>query len=209
MAKIKDGMFGGFSGKIGNLIGMRYADGTFGIRSVPSVINNPQTPAQQTIRIGFGLCAGLFKVVSPFVEQGLKHVSGKKPRGAFISKNSRFALGGDYPDLHLDYRYLQVANGQLMPADQAAVEWNGQGNLEFFWSDNSGEGGANATDQVMLLVINPAKKDSRYVLKGSSRADGHQVVEIPSEYEGDELHAYIAFTAKNGKMVSDSVYVLS
>lgn len=207
MARMKDGIFGGFSGKIGNVVGVRYPDGTYGVRSVQSVVNNPQSPAQQTIRIGFSLCASLFKVARPFLEHGLRHVSGKKPRGAFISSNSRTALGGTYPDLHIDFRYLKVADGQLMPADQPVVEWNGDGNLAFFWSDNSGEGGAKADDQAMLLVINPVKKDCVYSLKGNSRASGEGVLEIPSGYAGDELHAYIAFISKNGGMVSDSAYV--
>lgn len=207
MAKMKNGILGGFSGKIGNVVGVEHPDGTYSMRSVPEHVKNPQSEAQQTGRIGLGLCSGLVKVILPFAEQGFGHLPYKSVRGAFVSKNSRTALGGVYPDLHIDYRFLKVAVGQLLPAREAAVECNDQGDLEFFWDDNSGEGGAKENDRVMLLVINPAKKDCQFTLKGNSRADGSDVLEIPSGYEGDTLHAYIAFASKNGYMVSDSVYL--
>lgn len=198
---------GGFSGKIGNIVGVRNSDGSCTIRSRQAVVNNPQSPAQQTQRVGFGLCASLFKIAEPFVAQGLRNVAGKKPRGAFISLNSRTAIGGTYPDLHIDYQYLTVAEGLLMPADSPVLSWNPDDNLAFSWTDNSGQGIAKADDRAMLLVINPEKKDCLYSLKGNDRSSEQDILEIPNAYRHDELHAYIAFTTSNDTMISDSVYL--
>lgn len=207
MAKIKDGILGGFSGKIGNIVGVRNPDGSFTIRSKRGVVNNPKSPAQQAGRSGFGMCASLFKIVQPFVEHSLRHVDGKKARGAFISLNSRSVMSGVYPDLYLDYRYLKVADGSLLPAANPKAVWNDEGSLAFSWSNNSGEGGARASDRVMLLVINPAKRHIDYIVRGNTRAEGGDVLVILPENRHDELHGYIAFIADNGSIISSSVYV--
>lgn len=57
----------------------------------------------------------------------------------------------------------------------------------------------------MLLVYNPDKKEAVYVLEGATRAIGSFNVNVPTSYNGDELHCFIAFISETGE-VSNSKY---
>lgn len=205
MAKMKDGIFGKLSGKIGKYI---YVDGQTGpyIRSYPKK-NNPQTPAQQNARQNFHSVDRTLKVFMPFVMQGFKTAKANTISGKAKSVNLTSALSGEYPHKYLDYRLMTVAQGLLMPAKNAASSFDANGNLVISWSDNSGEGNARATDRAMLLVYNPELRHSEYILKGATRDTGQDTLAIPPALQDKELHAYIAFISKNETLVSNSVYV--
>ena len=81
------------------------------------------------------------------------------------------------------------------------------GQVSFSWDDNSTGGNANATDKVMVLVYNPGKKESMYVLNGADRTVGSQDVSIPTIYAGDTVELFIAFVSADGKQVSNSIYL--
>ena len=82
------------------------------------------------------------------------------------------------------------------------------GTLTANWTDNSVYGNARPDDQVMLLVYNPAKGESISVLEDpATRTDGSIATTLPGHYSGDTLHAYLAFQAADGSMVSDSSYL--
>ncbi|MCF6182968.1 DUF6266 family protein [Lutibacter sp.] len=56
------------------------------------------------------------------------------------------------------------------------------------------------------MVYNPSKKESTYILAGSERTVGSEIVLIPNTYSGDTVELFIAFVAVDGK-VSNSVYL--
>lgn len=58
MATIRNGVLGGFNGKVGDVIGQNYA-GVSTMRAVPKYVSNPRTPAQQRHRRRMAL-AGSF-----------------------------------------------------------------------------------------------------------------------------------------------------
>jgi len=58
MASIRNGILGGFNGKVGDVIGQNYA-GISTMRAVPKYVSNPKTPAQQYHRKRMAL-AGSF-----------------------------------------------------------------------------------------------------------------------------------------------------
>lgn len=58
MARIRNGVLGGFNGKVGEVIGQNYA-GVSTMRAMPKYVSNPKTPAQQLHRKRMAL-AGSF-----------------------------------------------------------------------------------------------------------------------------------------------------
>ena len=81
------------------------------------------------------------------------------------------------------------------------------GEVTFNWDDNSAEGNANADDKAMLLVYNPDKKESIYVLDGANRTTGSDVLSIPGSYAGDTVHLFMAFVTSDNSTVSNSIYL--
>ena len=206
MARLKGGINGGFIGKVGNVIGVE-RDGKYYVRSANGSINDPKTDAQLAQRMRIGLASTLTKLINPYIQQGFKFVS-RTVRGESISNIMKGAVAGDYPDLYIDYQYLKVASGLLMPPKSATTEFDASGGLSFQWEDNSGESNARAEDRVMLLVINPDLMQCTYELEGAQRSAGHDLIKgMPDSFKEGPLYAYMAFISADGSMVSDSVFV--
>ncbi|HET6527620.1 MAG TPA: DUF6266 family protein [Balneolaceae bacterium] len=206
MAKIKDGIFGGFSGRVGNVVGF-FRNGKYHLRSVAAHAKNPKTKAQQTHRGKFRLASKLVARVKPFIKKGFSTVPGKTPRGAAMSFNMRSAIAGEHPDLYIDYPQVIVARGLLIGAKEPSVRADDAGNLVFKWQDNTGEGNAKKNDKAMLLAIHPGKKYCAYKLEGTQRNAKQDILELPKTFKGDEIHAYIAFISKDETLVSNSIYL--
>lgn len=86
MAQIKDGLFGGFSGKIGNVVGCKGKNG-FYVRSLPSHVSNPRTELQQAQRRRFSLAMQLARALTPFL-----HISYREFAGLRNHFTQRFLL---------------------------------------------------------------------------------------------------------------------
>ncbi|MEX1135773.1 MAG: DUF6266 family protein [Balneolales bacterium] len=205
MAKMKDGIFGGISGKIGEIVSVRSPWGLI-IRSKPTP-NNPQSPLQQANRSGFAQINNLLTKILPFIKQGYKNVKVGYPLDRAKSVNLTVARSGEQGNEYINYPFLKVAEGMLLSAKDAICSFAANGDLVFNWTDNSGEGNARATDRAMLLVICPELQHSEYTLKGATRDSGQDSLVIPPALLDKELHAYIAFVSKNEKLISDSAYV--
>ncbi len=77
------------------------------------------------------------------------------------------AVGGIVPNFTVDYANALLSRGSLSGALNAATDLATAGQVSFAWDDNSAEGNANVTDKAMVLVYNPSKKESMYILDGA------------------------------------------
>ncbi len=126
-----------------------------------------------------------------------------------MSYNLNHAVTGAYPDFAIDYPHALVSHGQLNGATGAGVASTNPAVVDFTWVDNSGPGRskANTTDKAMLLLYNASKGIAVYNFQGASRDTGSQSLDVPADFSGDEVQAYLAFISEDGSQVSDSVYV--
>ena len=69
MGTIKKGILGGFSGKVGNVVGASWR-GIEYIRSLPSSVRNPRTEAQVTQRTRIALIGKMMKSIVPIIRIG-------------------------------------------------------------------------------------------------------------------------------------------
>ncbi len=63
MARIRNGILGGFNGKVGEVIGQNYA-GVSTMRAMPKYVTNPRTPAQEAHRTKMAYASAFFKTFS-------------------------------------------------------------------------------------------------------------------------------------------------
>lgn len=206
MGKISQGILGGFSGKVGNVIGGNWK-GIDYMRVKPASVANPQTAGQMDQRSKFSAVIGFLQPISEFIKIGFKGYAIKMTAfNSAMSYNVKNALTGDYPDYEMDYANALVSRGSLAPALNATAASANVGEVTFSWDDNSTEGNANATDKAMLLVLNPAKKEAVFVTDGAVRTAEEQLLTVPANYSGDDVECFIAFIALDGT-VSNSKYV--
>jgi len=205
MGKINQGILGGFSGKVGNVVGGSWK-GIGYMRIMPASVANPQTPAQLDQRQKFSVMMGFLQPMTQFLRTGFKSFAVKMTGiNAAMSYNMHNALTGAYPAYAVDYTKALVARGNLAPALNQAAAAGTAGTIVFTWDDNSGEIGASALDKSLLVVYNPVKHQAVTVNELGERADGTQTITVPDSFTGDQVQCYIAFIAADGQ-VSNSGY---
>ncbi len=206
MGKISQGILGGLSGKVGNIIGGSWK-GIDYIRIKPTSVANPRTEGQVNQRNKFSATIEFLKPNKDFINVGYKSFAIKKTAfNAAMSNVLNNAITGVAPDFSVNYSAALLSKGSLSGALNPSTDLTTVGQITFSWDDNSTESNANATDKAMLLVYNPSKKESTYILAGSERTASSEIVLIPNTYSGDTVELFMAFVAVDGK-VSNSVYL--
>lgn len=207
MGKIAQGILGGLSGKVGNVIGGSWK-GIDYIRIKPSSVANPRTEGQVNQRNKFTVVLEYLQPNKSFLKVGYKSFATKKTEfNAAMSYVLNNAITGTAPNFNVDYANALLSRGGLTGILNPTSDLTTAGQVSFGWGDNSAEGNANTTDKAMLLVYNPSKKDSIIILDGAIRTVGSEVVTIPSTYAGDTVELFMAFVSADGTQVSNSVYL--
>lgn len=207
MGIITQGILGGFSGKVGNVIGATWKGISY-IRIKPVSVANPRTEGQVNQRKKFSATLAFLQPSLTFLKVGYKFYADKKSAfNAAMSYVIRNAITGTAPNFTVDYPTALVSRGKLEGVlDGAFTE--ASGTFSVSWTDNSTQGNARPDDKVMLLLYNPAKAESQIVLEDPAvRQDGGIVSVVPENYSGDSVHLFMAFQAADGSMVSNSSYL--
>jgi hypothetical protein len=207
MGKIAQGILGGLSGKVGNIVGGSWK-GIDYIRIKPSSVANPRTEGQVNQRNKFTITLEYLQATKDFIKIGYKSFATKKTEfNAAMSYVLNNAVGGIAPNFTIDYSLALLSRGPLSGVLNGTTDLATAGQVSFDWDDNSAEGNASVTDKAMVLVYNPSKKESISILDGADRTVGSQVVTIPNTYAGDTVELFMAFVSADGTQVSNSVYL--
>lgn len=207
MASIQQGIMGGFSGKVGTVIGGNW-NGVDYMRARHTHSNDSKSTAQLDQRARFSLVLQFLKPLQKFLQVGFKNRPGRQSTfNAAVSCNMQNALTGVYPDYSIDYSKVKVSMGALPGALNPAVVAGPAGELLFSWEDNCGKIGAMANDKVVLLVYHPEKQTCVSVLAGNSRVTGSHSLTLPEGFGRENLHCYMAFRNSSQTTISDSQYV--
>jgi len=207
MGKIAQGVLGGFSGKVGNIVGGTWK-GIDYMRIKPANVSNPKTQGQLDQRSKFSTVLRFLQPLTDFLKVGFKLYAIKMTQfNSAMSYNLNNAITGTYPNFTIDYTKALVSRGSLVGAAGAAAASSSAGVVEFSWTDNSGSGNALATDKALLVVYNATKGYAVYDTAGASRATQAQNITVPSNFSGDSVEAFIGFVSDDGKEVANSVYI--
>ena len=206
MGKIGQGILGGLSGKVGNIIGGSWK-GIDYIRIKPTSVANPRTEGQVNQRNKFTATLEFLQPNKDFINVGYKSFAIKQTAfNAAMSYVLNNAIIGVSPDFSVDYSSALLSKGILSKALNPTADLTTAGQVSFSWDDNSTENNAKRTDKAMLLVYNPIKNESTYQLAGAERITGTDVLVIPNTYAGDTVALFMAFVSLDGK-VSNSSYI--
>ncbi len=204
MGIINQGILGGFSGKVGPIVGFRWKSNYY-IRARAAKVSNPRTPKQQEQRGKFATAFSFLKTIKPFIRIGYKEFT--QDKSAFNSAMSytlKRAVTGSGKGIKIDFDRALVSMGTLMPVFEGAATQDGN-KMHFNWQDNSGMGNAEDTDIVMLLVYNKDKETALYDTEAALRSDTHGELPLPDDWQGDELVAYLSFCSADGSCVANSI----
>lgn len=206
MGIINQGILGGFSGKVGPIVGCHWKSKYY-IRAQAAKVSNPRTKKQQEQRGKFATAFSFLKLIKPFIRIGFKEFAEKKSAfNAAMSYMLKRAVVGDGNEIIIDFNRVLISTGSLMPVfeSKATVSDN---KMIFNWKDNSGMGNAEGTDIAMVLVYNNDKEEAVYDTEAGFRRNESSQLALPVNWQDDELVAYLSFRSADGYSVANSVRV--
>jgi hypothetical protein len=153
MGTIKQGILGGFSGKVGKVIGGTWK-GIDYMRGIPSSVSNPQTEGQVTQRNKFGACIALAKSVIDSIIRPIWNRKAVKMTGINLFTKTNLPVFNELGEI-VDFDNLKFSIGDLPLPTNLVIENNlaGNGAIHVAWTDNSGTGYAAPTDNIRVLVM--------------------------------------------------------
>lgn len=206
MGKIKQGILGGFSGKVGPVIGSSWK-GKAIIKAAPLSFNDRNSLAQQQQRVKFTIVAKFIAATLGFINEGFrKRAIGMTAPNAATAANLDDAITGTWPNFEIDYSKALVASGPIdLPYSPSAIAEGTT--LSITWSDNSGMGNALADDKVMILAFNAAKNQAVYSTNLADRSERNATLTLPTVWTGDTVNVWIAMQRQKDGETSRSTHL--
>lgn len=205
MGRLNNGIFGGFTGKVGNVIGSS-CRGVEYIKSMPTKMTNPRTKDQTKQRSSFIITQNFLRTFTPIIRVGFQDyaVEGKSAFNAAMSYNMLNSIKTGTDGNELDYPNILISKGSLFTSTYINAKL-AKDDLYFEW-DSTFSGNANNNDQVMVLAFNSTKTESIFDINAGKRKNASTFLSLPSHWKGDIIETYIAFKNEEGSIVSNSCY---
>lgn len=208
MAILKNGPNGGFSGKVGSVVGYQWR-GKDIIRGLPRVSNKPRSPEQLANQLKMTLTQRFLQRVIIFIRVGFKIEADKRIMSAFnvaMSYNKKQAVVGEHPDLSFDHSKALVSMGGVAPIKDGVASW-ADGGLELRWANNTGESSAGSGDYLLVLLFFPESETCEQLFNGARRDKEQEFITVKPYYVGKPVHVYASFIRYNGSDISPSMYL--
>ena len=158
MGKIKQGILGGFRGKVGTVIGASW-NGIAYMRGLAQSVKNPKTAAQTTQR---GFFREVLDIVGQFTNEQLNFLfptapSGMTRRNALVKQLSAvFAVDGDTKSVDLG-NINSLGNAATADLPEVAIAAAGE-NLTISWDGDSDFRAEHGDEFPTVFVANVTKK---------------------------------------------------
>ena len=205
MGTINKGILGGFSGKVGNVIGGTWK-GIDYMRSKSNRRNFTPTQPQLEQQLKFALAVRFVQTMTGLVEISFGDFAVRKTGfNSAVSYTLRNAITGAYPVFSIQYADALVSRGDLPNVLAPAVTAGAGSILTFSWTDNSGVGIAKPTDKAMLVAFCPALNQCVYTTGGAKRNALTDSLNLAA-FKGQEVQTWIGFISENRLNVASSFY---
>lgn len=204
MAVIKQGILGGLSGKIGNVVGSSWK-GIAVLKSLPLSVANPKSPGQVAQRNRFTGCVEAARILLAALIQTYWNPFAQRMSGynMFVSENVETFDGG----IFTDFAAFFATRGSLLGITSTGASASAAGNsITVPWTDNSGQADALATDEVIVTAYNDTQ--DYWIVDAGSVTRNAETITITDNLvaASDELKIYLSVSRPDVSKVSDSTY---
>ncbi len=205
MGTINKGILGGFSGKVGNVVGGNWK-GIDYMRSKANRRNFTPTQPQLEQQLKFALVIRFVQTFTGLVEISFRNFAVKQTGfNSAVSYTLRNAVAGTYPVYNIQYANALVSRGDLPNVLGPSVIAGAGSMLTWSWTNNSGVGIAKATDKALLAAYCPALNQCIYTTGSANRRDVTDSLNLAA-FAGQEVHTWIGFISADGQNVASSMY---
>lgn len=205
MGTIQKGILGGFSGKVGNVVGGSWK-GIDYMRSLAQRRTATSSLRQKEQQMKFGLIVRFQQPLANLLAISFKSYAIKMTgANSAMSYNIRNAITGIYPDYVIDYSKALVSRGDMPNATNPAATAAAGGVVNFTWQNNAGSGKAQDTDKAILVAYCPELKQSIYTDAGPERSVESGSLDL-SAFSGLQVETWVGFISDDGKITATSVF---
>lgn len=206
MGSLSNGLFGGFNGRVGNLVGYML-NGKNVIRLIGKT-NKPPTLPKLANYQKMTVVNDFLRPLQNILKLGYRNEVIGTNRNTYneaLSFNKKHALKGEYPNISMDYPKAMLSKGNLPPAEKPSISRTDQGIL-FHWEASPKSSSVHTHDRAMLVLVFPEAKMISSIYIGARREQGEEFMEISSNLLATQVEAYISFISADGQEISDSVH---
>ena len=203
MGKIKQGILGGFKGKVGTVIGSSW-NGISYMRGLAQSVKNPKTAGQTTQRTFF---REVLDIVGQFTNEQLNFLfptapSGMTRRNALVKQLSAvFAIDGDTKSVDLG-NINSLGNAATADLPEVAIAAAGE-NLTISWDGDSDFRAEHGDEFPTVFVANVTKK--KVYLVNSTAALGNtgaQSFNVGLAAFGEAIDTFSGFMMATGSKIA-------
>lgn len=206
MAEISKGILGGFSGKVGTVVGANWRGKNI-IRSLPTKKKRTSSELQLMQRAKFKLVAQFMAPLNQLTSKYFGHYQGAKSRtNLAMSHHLLEAVEEQNGTFSIDYSKVVVSKG-ILPAvviGSSVIENN---ELKLTWISNAGVGLAKPTDKLVAVVYSESNNMFYVIEDMATRADEVLTAAIPADWTGTDNSVWICFVVEKGSDCSSSMYL--
>lgn len=203
MATFEKGILGGFSGKVGNVVGARWR-GKNVMRSVPQRGNYVPTEAQLLQRERFKTVVDFLTPIKGILSQYFGKSQGDKSTyNLATSYHLKNALVETPEGFVIDYQKVLISKGDLRDIDSPTVTAAANQVINLSWVDNSGQGNASATDQLVVVFYAPTLQLFQTYEQIASREDESAQVTLPAFLSGIDVQTWATFVSNTNAAMSN------
>ena len=208
MGKFSKGILGGFSGKVGNVVGARWR-GQDIMRSLPQRGNYVPTTAQLDQRVRFKTAIGFVTPIKNILSSYYGKQQGDKSAfnlaTGYVLKEALLPDGlGDYT---IDYPKVLIAKGDLRGLANGAVVAAASQELTITWDDNSGQGNAATTDELVVVVYCEALDLFETANPAGTRDLTTVQMPLPAYWAGQQVQVWASFVTADKQLAATSTFL--
>lgn len=206
MGKYSQGIFGPYSGRVGNIIGT-FWKGKAVLRIRAASYADANTIPQQTQRMKFKLVSSFLKANEKLIRLGF--AAANPAITAFnsaLKANLSDAITGLFPSLALDLTKVKLSFGNLLGLESPVTGSTQAGIVELDWDDNSNSSDAFVGDKLMVSIIDDLSGEVMMFGNDITRTEGSASMQLPATWSGRSVHLH-AFFVKDVDRVTSQDHV--
>ncbi|KQT17115.1 hypothetical protein ASG31_12260 [Chryseobacterium sp. Leaf404] len=207
MATFNKGVLGGFSGKVGTVVGATYR-GMNVLRSLPAKSSKPPTEKQLQQQMIFKLVTAFLQPLKGIQNQFFGSKQGTKSRTNMAQSYTMkecISISAGIPSLV--YTKVMITKGELAGFQNVLSSAEPSQVIEFTWDDNSSQGNASATDQASVVCWCEETAAFEIFENAAARNSSTASVTLSSFYSGKDVQVWVYFTNEAQTTASNSPYL--
>lgn len=207
MGTFDKGILGGFSGKVGTVVGA-YWRGKNIMRSLPRVSSRPATPGQALQRTIFSVVAKFLNPIKSVVGTYFGKSQGdKSPFNLATSYHMTEAVLEVGDEIEMDLPKVLISKGPVQGLTGQSFLALPDSVMRVRWDDNSGQGLAGPDDTLTVVVYSPVMDLFEIYSPAALRQDEQADLTAPAYFIGQVVHAWATFITPDGNQAATSQYL--